>query len=349
MDVYHEDVIWNKKNARAVLENNLKLRSKSFYQQLFKSQGWKSPIKQGYKKEMSIHPLRDASPRIGMLLMLDGTPHDWFEDGNKLSLHLALDDATGGLKGGYFLPTERLLGYGYLLYHIVTKHGIPISLYSDKHTIFKSPKDGNLTQFGRMCEELGINMIFANTPQAKGKIERMNYTLQNRLIVDLKRNNINPNNIDNLNDWFNKKYVAYMNRKFEYEAKESESEYVPVPKDVDLSLIFCLKEFRRVLNGNMISYGNKYYKIDSKLPLLNGTVITVMIDIFNPQLVRVRHNKNVYSTQIIEGNLQEPIKQQMKINNKKELNEAIQATITLPPKERTKRIQEVIDKYSKVK
>lgn len=281
--------------------------------------------------------------------MLDGTPHYWFEDGNKLSLHLALDDATGGIKGGYFLPTERLLGYAYLLYYIVTKHGIPISLYSDKHTIFKSPKDGNLTQFGRMCDELGINMIFANTPQAKGKIERMNYTLQNRLIVDLKRNNINPNDINKLNDWFNKRYIKYINNKFAYEPKENESEYVPLPKDIDLSLIFCLKEERKVLNGNMISYGNKYYKIDSKEPLYNGTTIILMIDIFNPKLVRVKHNKNIYNTRIIEGNLQDPIKQQTKINNKKELNEAIENSFHLPPEERTKKIQEIIDKYSNVR
>jgi hypothetical protein len=349
MDVYHEDVIWNKSKIKDVTENNLKLRSKSFYQQLFYKQGWKSPIKQRNKKELSVHPLREASPRIGMLLMLDGTPHDWFSDGNKLSLHLALDDATGEIMGGYFLPTERLLGYSYLLYYIVRKHGIPISIYSDKHTIFKSPKEGELTQFGRMCEELGIQMIFANTPQAKGKIERMNYTLQNRLIVDLKRNGINSNEINRLNDWFNKRYIAYINDKFAYEAREEDSEYVPLPEEIDLSLIFCLKEERKVLNGNMISYGNKYYRIDSKEALYRGTRIIVMKDIFQPKLVRVKHNKNVYSTEIMEGNLQDPIKRQMRINNMKELNEVIDKTINLPPEERAQMIQEVINKSSKIK
>ncbi len=129
--------------------------------------------------------------------MIDGTPHDWFQNGKKLSLHIAIDDATGELLCSWLMPTECLEGYVHMLEILVTKYGIPENFYSDKHTILISLKDGNLTNFGHMCEDLGINIIAANTPQAKGKVEKWNNTIQNRLINDIKRYNIKS--IDELN------------------------------------------------------------------------------------------------------------------------------------------------------
>ena len=84
------------------------------------------------------------------------------------------------------MPTECLEGYVHMLEILVTKYGILENIYCDKHTILISPKDGNLTNFGHMCEDLGINIIAANTPQAKGKVEKWNNTIQNRLINDIK-------------------------------------------------------------------------------------------------------------------------------------------------------------------
>ena len=88
MDIYHEDVIWNKDKQDDVVKYNLKLRSKSFFQHLFKKEGWKSPIKhKTFNSNKDIHSLRDPSPRKGMLIMVDGTPHDWFGNGKKFSTH----------------------------------------------------------------------------------------------------------------------------------------------------------------------------------------------------------------------------------------------------------------------
>ena len=120
--------------------------------------------------------------------MIDGTPHDWFQNGRKSSLHIAIDDATGELLCGWLMPTECLKGYVHMFEILVTKYGIPENFYSDKHTILISPKDGNLTNFGHMCEDLEINIIAANTPQAKGKVEKWNNTIQNRLINDILMN-----------------------------------------------------------------------------------------------------------------------------------------------------------------
>ena len=130
----------------------------------------------------------------------------------KFSLHIAVDDATGEILAGWFMPNECLEGYCHMLKILIEKHGIPENIYSDKHTIFKSPIDGNLTQFGRMCEELGINMIFAETAQAKGKVEKKNDTVQGRLLNDIKRYKIKT--YAELNDFFNNKYINYLNVKF---------------------------------------------------------------------------------------------------------------------------------------
>lgn len=101
MDIYHEDVIWNNKKQNDVKKYNLKLRSKSFFRQLYKKEGWKSPIKHKcFNGEKQNHPLRDPMPRRGMLIMTDGTPHDWFGTGEKFSLHMTLDDATGEILSG---------------------------------------------------------------------------------------------------------------------------------------------------------------------------------------------------------------------------------------------------------
>ena len=181
-DIYNEDVIFNPSMINDVLEFNLKKRSESFFQQLFKKEGWNSPIKHRKFKGKDIHPLRDPSPRTGMLIMTDGTPHDWFGNGHKFSLHMTLDDATGEIKSGWFTPNECMLGYCYAFKIMIEKYGIPDSLYSDKTTILWDPKEGNLTHVGRMLGDLGINLIYANSPEAKGKIEKMNFTIQNRLL-----------------------------------------------------------------------------------------------------------------------------------------------------------------------
>lgn len=165
MDIYHEDIIWNSKMKDIVKLNNLKVRSYSFYKSLYEKYHWIKPIKHScFNKDYDNHSLREPSPQRGILIMIDGTPHDWFQNGKKYSLHLAIDDATGEALCSRFMPTECLEGYVHMLEILVNKYGIPENFYSDKHTILINPKDGELTNFGHMCEDLGINIIAANTP-----------------------------------------------------------------------------------------------------------------------------------------------------------------------------------------
>ena len=336
MDIFHEDIVFNPKMIKIVKLNNLQKRSYSFFENLYRKEGWKSTIKHKcFNKEYERHPLREPSPRRGILIMIDGTPHDWFDNGRKSSLHIAIDDATGELLCGWFMPTECLEGYVHMLEILVTKHGIPENLYSDKHTILISPIDGNLTQFGQMCEDLGINIIAANTPQAKGKVEKWNNTIQNRLVNDIKRFNIKS--VDELNKFFNDFYCNYLNQKYAYEPKEEESCFVPLDNS-DLSNILCVREERKMLDGNVVSWKNNYYQIinedGSIKPIFKGTKLLVYQNVLT-KVIRVKYYNHFYNTIQIEGHRQDPVKrEQLRIDNQKQLEQVL--------KERDERVQAIL-------
>lgn len=339
-DIYHEDVVCNPNMAKIVKENNLKVRSYSFYESLYEKFHWIKPIAHRcFNKEYDSHPLREPSPQRGILIMIDGTPHDWFQNGRKSSLHLAIDDATGETLCGWFMPTECLEGYVHMLEILVTKYGIPENIYCDKHTILISPIDGNLTNFGHMCEDLGINIIAANTPQAKGKVEKWNNTIQNRLINDIKRYGIKS--IDELNVFFNDFYCNYLNEKYAYEPKENETAFVPLV-NTDLSNILCIRDTRTILNGNMFSWKNNYYQIldqDNSIKLIyKGTEIQVFENVLTKK-VKVKYYNIFYETKKIEGHRQDPVKrEQMRIDNQKQLEQVL--------KERDERLKSRANKVS---
>ena len=314
MDIYHEDVIWNKEKQDDVKKYNLKVRSKSFFQQLYKKEGWKSPVKhKSFKNDSNQHPLRDPSPRRGILIMTDGTPHDWFGNGKLFSLHMTLDDATDEILSGWFMPTECQLGYCYAFKIMFEKYGLPQSIYSDRTTILWNQKDGELTQVGRMLDELGIELIYANTPQAKGKIENKNKVVQNRLLNDIKRFNIKT--YDELNKWFNDYYIDYLNKKFSYPPLEEETDFIPLD-NTDLSTIMCIKVDRKILNGNMISINNNYYipinSDGSDFVFYKGTTVEVWQDVFTND-IRIFKNNKIYKTRKIEGHRVDMKKKEQKI------------------------------------
>lgn len=200
------------------------------------------------------------------------------------------------------------------------KHGLPEVIYADRTSILWTEVEGNRTQVARMLDELGVELIFANTSQAKGKVEKMNETLQNRLLNDIIRFKIKT--YDELNEWFNSFYIAYINKKFAYDPKEEKTEFVPLG-DVDLTKIMCIKDKRTILNGNMISFNNPYYipinEDGTDYVFYKGTKVEVWADVFN-QTVRIYKNNKLYNTRIIEGHRKDPIKREQKrIQDQKEL------------------------------
>ena len=137
---------------------------------------------------------RDRVPQEGMLRQIDGSHHRWLEDrGPRFVLLLAVDDATGTVANALFRPEEDTRGYFQLMNGVIRRYGIPLALYGDRHGVFKVngkprhiPQSVGPTQFTRAMQELSIEQIFARSPQARGRVERMAGTFQDRLVSELR-------------------------------------------------------------------------------------------------------------------------------------------------------------------
>jgi transposase len=144
------------------------------------------------RREKRVFHLRERRPRFGELIQIDGSPHDWFEGrGPRCTLIVFIDDATGRLTALQFAPAESTRAYLLALRSHVLAHGTPLAFYSDRHGIFRvNAKDAQSgdgkTEFGRVASRLDIEAIHALTPQAKGRVERANQTLQDRLIKEMR-------------------------------------------------------------------------------------------------------------------------------------------------------------------
>jgi hypothetical protein len=139
----------------------------------------------------ALYALRERRPRFGELIQIDGSTHAWFEDrGPRCCLLVFIDDATSRLTQLRFVPQECTLGYMQALHGHIRQHGLPMTLYSDRHGIFRvnrgDARDDAVSQFGRALATLGIESICANSPQAKGRVERANGVLQDRLVKALR-------------------------------------------------------------------------------------------------------------------------------------------------------------------
>lgn len=215
-------------------------------------------------------------PKEGTLIQIDASPFDWLEErGPRLHLHGAIDDATSKVLGLHFRLQEDLKGYFETLHQVVTRHGVPRSLYSDGHTIFFSPKKDKLTieeelagkqvaltQLGKALEQLGVDHIRAYSPQAKGRIERLWETLQSRLVVELRVAGISTMEEAN---FFLPGFIERFNKRFAVTAADPEPAYAPAITRNEADTILCIKEGRTASNGSVISYGGQtYHLVDHK-------------------------------------------------------------------------------------
>lgn len=212
-----------------------------------------------------VHPRREKSKYFGEVIEMDASSLDWF-DGDKTNLHLAIDDATGIVVGGYFDKEETLNGY-YNLFRIILKnYGIPYSFLTDKRTVFeyesKSKKDeekDTMTQFSYACKKLGTIIKTTSVPEAKGAIERLNESFQSRLRVELHLHNVLT--IDEANKYLNDIFIPQYNKKFARDIKNYDSVFDNGITDTMINETLSIISRRVVDNGNSIKYNNDYYRI----------------------------------------------------------------------------------------
>ena len=200
---------------------------------------------------------RRRMPQEGMLVQIDGSHHRWLEErGPKLVLLLAVDDATGAVAQATFRTTEDTRGYMVLLECLIRQWGVPLALYSDRHSAFKhnvhlTPVPAEPTQFTKMMQQLGIRQIFALSPQAKGRMERMASTLQDRLITELRLAGASTNDQANA---VLEEFLPRFNARFSVAAEQPETAYRPLPAELSLNEVISLKQTRKVARDNTVKY-----------------------------------------------------------------------------------------------
>jgi transposase len=218
-------------------------------------------------RKAAIHQLRERRARTGELIQIDGSPHDWFEGrAAKCTLLVMVDDATSRLMQMRFCQAETTFNYFAVVRSYIQQHGKPLAFYSDKFSVFRvnipnALSGTGLTQFGRAMKELCIELICAHSPQAKGRVERANQTLQDRLVKELRLQGISS--VEAANAYL-PQFITDYNSRFAVEPRSLEDAHRPLSASEDLNRILTLCE-RRTLSKNLtLSYGNVIYQVKTR-------------------------------------------------------------------------------------
>ena len=238
--------------------------SRSTVRRVLLAGGVRSPRRRRARKR---YLRRERYPQEGMLLQIDGSRHDWLEGrGPRLTLIGAVDDATGTVPFALFREQEDAHGYLLMLKEIIDRRGVPMALYSDRHSIFqRSPRESESrdeqlrgrrepTQFARALEELGIELIMAHTPQAKGRVERAWDTFQDRLVSEMRLAGVTS--IEEANRMLGD-FLPRYDRQFGVAPAQREPAYRPLPPGVSLDAVLCFKYLRTVANDHTVHFNGQ--------------------------------------------------------------------------------------------
>jgi transposase len=244
--------------------------SREKVRQILRSRGIASPRKRRANKHRSRRERREAE---GMMLQVDGSPHDWLEGrGPPLCLIGAIDDATSKVVGAFFEQAESSWGYFRLFYEVFKRQGLPQSVYADRHSIFWTDREPTLdeqlankrptTEVGRGLEELGVTLIPAGSPQAKGRIERLWGTFQDRLVSELRLARAKTKEqaqavLDRV--------LPGHNRKFSKPAAQSGPAWRKA-SSAQIEQALCFKQQRTVAKDNTVSFEGTVFQIPKKSP-----------------------------------------------------------------------------------
>jgi transposase len=239
--------------------HDLRIDHETLRRALIASGHWK-PRRQ---RRRSIHPPRERRPCFGELVQIDGSHHHWFEErGPFCTLYVAVDNATSALLALHFAAQETTEGYFALVRQLALAHGIPLAFYADRHSIFRITSDRRIavepTQFARAMHELHVELISAHTPQAKGRVERVNGTLQDRLVKELRYGNICD--IDAANAFLPSFITAY-NARFAKLPLADADAHRDCPNVDELDRILAVRH-RRVISKNLtVHFENQVLQI----------------------------------------------------------------------------------------
>jgi len=232
-------------------------------------------------KKPPVHQMRERRACFGELVQIDGSDHAWFEErGPRCTLLVYIDDATGELLELWFVPEETFYAYCEASRHHIERYGKPVAYYSDKHGIFRvnQPRPlgttSGLTQFGRAMQELNIQIICANTPQAKGRIERANQTLQDRLVKELRLLGISDMEAGNA---YLPEFRDDFNRRFAVLPRSSHNAHRPLLASENLDIILSHQKVGTLSKNLTVQANNVIYQVQSDRPdyTLRNAQVTV--------------------------------------------------------------------------
>lgn len=234
--------------------HNLTVSDETLRQWMIQENLWKPR-----KSRRCLHPLRPRREYFGELIQVDASHHHWFEDrGEKCALVVFIDDATSRITSLFFCKSECLEGYFTALKNHLIKHGRPRGIYSDRHAIFGGSDKIHHAQFIRALKELDIESLLARSPQAKGRVERANQTLQDRLVKEMRLQNIST--IEDANHYL-EEFIEEFNHRFSKEPRGQFDAHRPLDSGYNLERILARREVRTLSKDLSFSFHSKIYKI----------------------------------------------------------------------------------------
>jgi transposase len=232
-------------------------------------------------RPVETHQMRERRACVGELVQIDGSDHEWFEKrGPRCTLLVFIDDASGQLMELWFVEHESFFGYGEAARHYFQRNGRPVAFYSDKHGVFRVNQNQDqgtgtgITQFGRAMQELDIQILCANTPQAKGRVERANQTLQDRLVKELRLAGISDPIAGNA---YLETFRKDFNQRFAVTPRSAHDAHRPLLAKDDLDLILSHQETRTLSKNLTLQYDQTFYQIQTDRPsyALSKATVTV--------------------------------------------------------------------------
>jgi len=247
------------------IRQGIRLSKETVRQLMIESGVWEAKT----KKKVEPHYSRPRRKHRGELVQIDGSAHKWLEErGPRATLLVFVDDATSEILAAEFVPEESFFSYGELCKRYFREHGLPKSFYSDRFSVFRDNHKDNfayepVTQFQRALSVLDIEIICANSPQAKGRVERANQTLQDRLVKEMRLRGINTYEQANQ---FLAEFIRDYNRRFAVMPGSSLDFHRPLDEIQDLDFLFSIHDFRTITKTLLIHYAGKVYQIVTNHP-----------------------------------------------------------------------------------